>query len=111
MLPAVLSFSKREETSPYQLLAKMPRPTGEPASMPTGPEADALIREYKARHYATWPDDHLPALDGLTPREAAAQPNYRARLDTLLKEMEYHESQEEPGKQFSFSTIRRELGM
>jgi hypothetical protein len=81
------------------------------APRPEGPEVDALLRDFKARHYATWPDDSLPALDGLTPREAAAQPKYRARLDTLLKEMEYHESQEPPGRRFDFGPIRRSLGL
>jgi hypothetical protein len=74
-------------------------------------EVDALLRDLKARHYATWPDDSLPALDGLTPREAAAQPKYRARLDTLLKQMEYRESQEPPGRCFDFGPIRRSLGL
>jgi hypothetical protein len=59
----------------------------------------------------TWPDDSLPALDGLTPREAAAQPKYRARLDTLFKEMEYHESHEAPGRRFDCGSIRRSLGL
>jgi hypothetical protein len=76
-----------------------------------GPEVDAMLREFKARHYATWSDHDLPALDGLSPREAAGQPQYRARLETLLKEMEYLESREEPGRRFDFGTIRRELGL
>jgi hypothetical protein len=76
-----------------------------------GPEVDALLRDFKARHYATWPDESLPALDGLTPREAAAQPRYRARLDTLLKDMEYRESQEAEGRRFDFGPIRRSLGL
>jgi hypothetical protein len=76
-----------------------------------GPEIDAALREFKSHHYSTWPDDSLPALDGLTPREAAAQPKYRARLDTLLKEMEYHEGREEPARRFDFGTIRRALGL
>jgi len=65
----------------------------------------------KARHYATWPDERLPALDGLTPKQAAAKPKYRARLERLLEEMERGESQVEPGQRFDFSAIRRKLGM
>jgi hypothetical protein len=60
---------------------------------------------------AAWPDTSLPALDGLTPKEAAAQPKYRARLETLLKEMEYHESREDANRRFDFGGIRRELGL
>lgn len=51
------------------------------------------------------------ALDGLTPREAAAKPKYRARLESLLKEMERGEDQVEPGRRFDFGTIHRTLGM
>jgi hypothetical protein len=76
-----------------------------------GPEIDEALREFKAKHYSTWPDTSLPALDGLTPREAAAQPKYHARLDTLLKEMEYRESREDPNRRFDFGTIRRALGL
>jgi hypothetical protein len=40
-----------------------------------------------------------------------AQPKYRARLDTLLKEMEYHESHKTPGRRFDLGPIRRGLGL
>jgi hypothetical protein len=45
------------------------------------------------------------------PRQAAAKPRYRARLDSLLKEMERGENQVEPGRRFDFGKIRRTLGM
>jgi hypothetical protein len=72
---------------------------------------DALLLDFKERHYATWADISLPALDGLTPREAAQQPKFRARVDTLLKDMELQESREEPGRRFDFGKIRRGLGL
>src|SRR5438552_13682726 len=34
------------------------------------PEAAEVVRAYKDRHYADWPDHPLPALQGRTPREA-----------------------------------------
>jgi SEC-C motif len=107
----IVKFSKREEASVDDLLEKGPIPGRKAPRPPTGPEVDAMLRDFKARHYATWSDHGLPALDGLSPREAASQPKYRARLETLLKEMEYHESRGEPGQRFDFGTIRRELGM
>ena len=41
---------------------------------------DQLTREYEER----WLDDHIPALSGLTPREAAADPTRRPDLIRLL---------------------------
>lgn len=35
-----------------------------------------------------WLDEHIPALDGLTPREAAADPTRREQLERLLAEFE-----------------------
>jgi hypothetical protein len=107
----IVRFSKREETSVDDLLEKGPIPDKKAPPAPAGPAIDAMLCDFKARHYATWPDHGLPSLDGLSPREAAGQPQYRARLETLLKEMEYHESRGEPGQRFDFGTIRRELGL
>lgn len=104
-------FQRREEKDPFEAMAEQGDKPERATPQPSGPEVDALLRDFKARHYATWPDDSLPALDGLTPREAAAQPKYRARLDTLIKEMEYHESQEASGRRFDFGPIRRSLGL
>ena len=106
-----LRFDKREEKEPAEVMAQQPTRSHEPAQPLEGPEVDALLIDFKKRHYSTWPDDSLPALDGLTPREAAAQPKYRARINTLLKEMELHESQETPGRRFDFGPIRRTLGL
>ena len=104
-------FQSREERDPFEAMAEQGDMDGGMAPEPEGPEVDAFLRDFKAQHYATWPDSSLPALDGLTPREAAAQPKYRARLDTLLKDMEYHESREAPGRRFDFGPIRRSLGL
>ncbi len=107
----IVQFSRREEASIEDMLERGPLPNKNAPPAPAGPEVDALLRDFKAQHYATWPDVGLPALDGLSPREAAGQPKYRARLETLLKEMEYLESREEPVRRFDFGAIRRELGI
>jgi hypothetical protein len=108
---ACLRFDRRDEQDAMDAMAKQKARPRQPERTLEGPEADALLLDFKKRHYATWADDSLPALDGLTPREVAAQPKYRARLDTLLKEMEYHESQEPADRRFDFGPIRRELGL
>lgn len=106
-----LRFVVRDEDDVIDVMTEMAdRPRKQQAG-PEGPEIDAAMLAFKARHYGRWPDDSLPALDGLTPREAGQQPQYRARLETLLKEMEYLESQQQPGQRFDFSGIRRTLGL
>jgi hypothetical protein len=67
-------------------------PTEPAESDPLPPEVAAgILKEFKDRHYATWPDEPLPALDGRTPRAAARTAKLRARLVDLLKDMENHE--------------------
>ena len=77
----------------------------------SNPKADARALETKRRYYATWTGEPIPALDGLTPREAAASPRSRARLVALLKDMELTESNEPSGQRFDFDVIRAELGI
>ncbi len=77
---------------------------------PPSREADRLVAEFKARHYADWPDRPLPALNHRTPRECARTSAGRAEVDLLLKEMERMEHGA-PGPPFDFSAIRRELSI
>ncbi len=70
-----------------------------------------LHREFKERHYSSWLDEPLPALDGKTPREAARTKAIRPRLDVLLKEMENHEARCPEAERFDFSRTRRDLGL
>jgi hypothetical protein len=107
----IVRFAEREEELLRESLARSPRGEKKPTPALEGPEVDALLLDFKERHYATWADISLPALDGLTPREAAQQPKFRARVDTLLKDMELQESREEPGRRFDFGKIRRGLGL
>ena len=107
----LVHFGRRQERSVGEAMAEMAGHAGQALPALEGPEIDAVLRAFKARHYATWADERLPALDGLTPRQAAAKPKYRVRLGRLLEEMERGESQEEPGRRFDFGAIRRTLGM
>ncbi|PYQ03037.1 MAG: hypothetical protein DMF82_14315 [Acidobacteria bacterium] len=76
-------------------------------------EAAALILEYKQRHYRTWPDQPLPALDGRTPRQAARSRTLRPRLVDLLKEMENRETRaaRPASPAYDFGWIWQELGL
>jgi hypothetical protein len=63
---------------------------GEPSSQPE-PEPLALppevIAELEERMIRQWLDESIPALGGLTPREAAKTPKGRKRLDALLDDI------------------------
>ncbi|MBI3680605.1 MAG: hypothetical protein HY235_09435 [Acidobacteria bacterium] len=71
-----------------------------------------LISRFYEEHYRTWADNPLPGLDGLTPRQAAADPKQRDRLHSLLKMMMNIElrKQKDGVPWFDFSGIRKELG-
>ena len=105
---------KRTETDAGQMLEQASRHEGSGArrSMPlSGPAADAAVLSFKQTHYAEWVDHPVPALDDLSPREAAANPALRARLAQLIKEMEELEGRGPAGQRFDFDVIRRELGL
>jgi hypothetical protein len=78
---------------------------------PPPPEAEQILRELKERHYATWPDEPLPALRGKSPREAVRTARGRDAVDVLLKDMENHERRWEGPGAFDFSRLRSELGL
>jgi hypothetical protein len=76
-----------------------------------GLDEQQVAMEFKRQHYATWPDDPLPALGGRTPRQAAGTAQGRRNLDVLLKYMENMEQRAEGEAGFDFSALRRELGL
>jgi hypothetical protein len=79
------------------------------------PEVIREIEEKMSRKFsAEWPDQSIPALDGLTPRQAAADPAARIKLEALLKGMEVHNARMEAAGErpvMDAAGIRRELGM
>ena len=96
----------REHADPTSDAAPIPPP----GSVPVESVPDEVFHELKRRHYADWPDHPLPALDGMTAREAVHTADGRAAVDNLLKEMENHE-QRAPGPAFDFTELRRSLGL
>lgn len=50
--------------------------------------AERVRRDMAEQYLRTWPDSKLPALEGLTPREAARDPRRRPALVALLKMLE-----------------------
>ena len=96
----------REHSDPRALLNRADRP---PRAAPS-PEEERVAAEFKARHYAKWPDLPLPGLNDRTPRECMQTAAGRREVDLLLKYMENLEHRA-PGPSFDFSTIRRDLGL
>ena len=77
----------------------------------TPPELRGLLRGIKEKHMAGWVDEQIPALGGMTPREAAKKPASRAQLDLLLRDMENHESQMPADERYDFDRVREALGL
>jgi hypothetical protein len=75
------------------------------------PEITTAVREFRAKHMRAWIDESIPALDGLTPREAARTPRGRSALELLLKDIERHESRLPPDQQIDLSWLRPALGV
>lgn len=78
--------------------------------VPTG-EALAMMLQFKAQHYADWPNQPLPALGGQAPRHVIRTKAGKAAVEALLKDMEHHEGRLPAEEQFDFSPLRRELGL
>jgi hypothetical protein len=106
----LLTGHRRSETDPREALRARREETRAEAE-PAPPEYDDVVREEKARHYATWPDIALPFLGDKTPRQAARSRRGREDLALLLKEMENHEARQPAGTRFDMNVLRRELGI
>ena len=65
----------------------LPAP-GEAVGAPSA--SDGMSKEAIEAWQRSWPDEPVPALDGLTPREAAASDQHLARLISLLRQFEHH---------------------
>ena len=96
----------REHTDPLALRHQTER---RPPAL-VSPDGERLVAEFKARHYAGWPDQPLPALNKRTPRECVGTAAGRRQVDLLLKDIE-HTEQRGPGVPFDVSAIRRDLGL
>jgi hypothetical protein len=55
------------------------------------PEIQAMLRDQYAAYYRDWLDMEIPALDGRTPRQAAATREGREKVEALVRGLERHE--------------------
>jgi hypothetical protein len=69
------------ETRSAEQVLREPSPQPEPKPLELPPE---VVAELEERMIRQWLDESIPALGGLTPREAAKTPEGRRRLDALF---------------------------
>ncbi len=79
--------------------------TVEPIELPTepvtrpGPRLEAApppalieqVQAFNEAHYTQWVDDPLPALDGKSPRQAVRTKSGRAQVESLLRDLAWHQ--------------------
>jgi len=112
-LGALAKHRAREHTDPNVAMARAERSRGAATApeAPPPPELQAVFRQYLDQHWAGWLDTQLPALDGLTPRAAAARPADRRRLVTLLKECEVREGRKPGHERYDMQKVWSALGI
>jgi hypothetical protein len=75
------------------------------------PEVQATIAEMTAKHYDTWPDAPLPALNGKTPRASVKTKEGRERVEALLASFEWRQGGQSPALTYDFNRLRAMLGL
>lgn len=68
-----------------------------------------VMAQVYADLYRNWPDEHMPALDGKSPREAVKDKSYRKKVVNLLKMLE--SSHASHGDQIDFLPLWKDLGL
>ncbi len=76
------------------------------------PEFQRVAARFKAEHWTTWLDQSIPALEGLTPREAVKTEDGLELLEALLADYDF-KNREMPDNPMQPDTaaLRRELGL
>ena len=78
------------------------------ADVPLPPDAlDEIVRQQEA----SWLDGAIPALGGLTPREAAADAVARPELEALLEDYAWADRRNPSPLRMDLDRLRRELGL
>ncbi len=112
-LGALVSFRIREHADPVAHLAGGAKPgarSAPPEAMP--PEVLEVVKRMQAEHYRRWLDEELPALGGLSPREAAKRKGApRRSLELILAEIEHAEAGQPEPQRLDVSALRSELGI
>jgi hypothetical protein len=102
------TFQSMEELK--RLAASKPR---DPVKAPPSDVERKVILRFKEDHYRTWPDEPLPALGGVKPRDAVTTPSGREAVLELLRTMENGEQRaaKAGNPAYDFSKLREALGL
>jgi hypothetical protein len=113
-LHGLVRFRLRTEENTTQLIAAAQAAAAtreECADEPLPPEAVAELRQLREQHMRDWLDMTIPALNGLTPREAARLPRARPKLEILLKEFEQSEERLPEQERMDLRWLREALDL
>ena len=70
-------------------------PSAEHEELMQYPEVQAQVAKMFSRHWESWPDLEIPALGGISPREAIKTPDGREAVEALLEEAERGHGQDD----------------
>jgi hypothetical protein len=70
-----------------------------------------LLAPILQQHIDSWIDEHIPALNGKTPRQAVQTKAGRAKVLAMLKDQENTMQRQLGGQQVDFARVYRELGL
>jgi hypothetical protein len=104
----------REQRTPEEAMANghIPDPAPSPDLPPE--EIAGVLEAVMAEHEERWVDERLPALGGLTPRQAVADRARRPALEALLDDFDWIEAQAGPhdrGRGMDPTRLRELLGL
>ncbi len=112
VLGALVRYRIREETSATAAMNPDISPVrgSQAPDVEQTPDMLEAVRQLREEYMLQWLDDNIPALGGLTPREAAADPTHHKALDLLLRDVEYRENQLPSAERFDVRRLRTALG-
>ncbi len=106
----VVKVERSDEAMDMETMQKGPRPADDDRKdepIPLDVQRQ-VVHQMLATHYRRWLDEPVPALDGLTPREAVANRKYRQRVISLLKDIEVDTARrgpDDPAAGFDFGCL------
>jgi tetratricopeptide (TPR) repeat protein len=89
---------------------RVPSGPSEPSDPETERVREAVLEQFIRDHERRWLDESIPALDGMTPRQARDDAAMRPRLEALLDDMEWH-MRRAPAGSMDAGRVRALLGL
>ncbi|MGH9030418.1 MAG: SEC-C metal-binding domain-containing protein, partial [Acidimicrobiales bacterium] len=87
------------------------RSSGSSESKEMPPEISQAVHDLLRQKEDAWLEESVPALGGLTPRQAVSDPTRREDLVALLREFEHHDERGSGMVSFDVARLRKRLGL